>query len=59
MEALRKGFEPLRGLRHNSSQGCRRGPLGYLSIFQKGRLNSLYIDINLILMDRIVSMIKI
>jgi hypothetical protein len=30
-KALRKGFEPLRGSRHNSSQGCRRGPLGYLS----------------------------
>jgi hypothetical protein len=35
MEALRKGFEPLRGVSLNSSQGCRRGPLGYLSIFKK------------------------
>jgi hypothetical protein len=34
-KALRERFELPRGVSLNSSQGCRRGPLGYLSIIEK------------------------
>lgn len=48
MLALRERFELPRGVSLNSSQGCRRGPLGYLSTYSKSKIQSRSIDIKLV-----------